>query len=78
MTIHQYNALPDDEQQLALREAVLLADREDENNTIYLFQLDSFYVEVYCHKQFAQFGKYRSFDNIEQLEPYLQNISLTL
>lgn len=70
--------MSDEEQQLALREAVLIADREDEENTIYLFQLENFYVEVYCHKRYPQFGKYVSFDTTEGLEPYLENIKLEL
>ena len=76
MTLYQFNSLPEREQEIAMKEAVLLADREAGEYTIYLFQLNNFYVEVYCHLYDLNLSYYRSFNSVEQLEPYLENIPL--
>jgi hypothetical protein len=64
------------EQQEAIWDGVLVADREDEEHKILLYQIDSFYVEVYYHKEYNVIRKYRSFASTEQLEPYLRKIDL--
>jgi hypothetical protein len=76
MTLNQFEALSVEEQQTALLGAVLLADREVGRYTVYLFGLDSFYVEVYCHKDDPFLGRYRSFDELDELEPYLEKIEI--
>lgn len=40
------------EQAEAIWDAVLLGDREDEEHKILLYQIDSFYVEVFYHKEY--------------------------
>ena len=75
MTLSQFHHLPIDEQQLALKEAVLLADRELGQYSVYLFQLADFYIEVFCHKNDPSIGKFVAFCSIDGLEPCLEKIS---
>jgi hypothetical protein len=47
MTLYQFNALNEIEQAEAVWDGVFVGDREDEEHRILLYQIDSFYVEVY-------------------------------
>lgn len=75
MTLYQFNSLDEMEQQEAIWEGVHIADREYDEHKILLYQIDAFYVEVYYHKEHNVIRHYRSFANVEQLEPYLAEIN---
>lgn len=47
MTLYQFLAMDEMEQQEAIWEGVHIADREDEEHRILLYQIDSFYVEYF-------------------------------
>jgi hypothetical protein len=49
MTLYQFLAMDEMEQQEAIWEGVLIADRQDEEHRILLYQIDGFYVEVFYH-----------------------------
>ena len=51
MTIYEFKALSDFEQAEVVWNCTLLAHREDGFFRILLYQVDSFYVEVYYHKE---------------------------
>lgn len=70
MTLYQFNALDEMEEQEAIWEGVQIAEREDEEHKISLYQIDSFYVEVFYHRIYNVIRKYRSFAAIDQLAPY--------
>lgn len=76
MTLYQFNQLDEMEQQEAIWEGVLIADREDGEHKILLYQIDSFYVEVFYHQEYNVIRRYRSFSSTEQLAPYLEKIKL--
>jgi hypothetical protein len=76
MTLYDFNLLSEREKDIALKEAVMLADREETNHTIYLYQLFSFYVEVHFHKGDPSLSFLRSFSSVDQLEPYLNSIKI--
>ena len=76
MTLYEFNGLDEMEQAEAVWDGVFVADREDEEHRILLYQVDSFYVEVYFHKVFQVIRKYKSFSSTEQLQPYLNQIDL--
>jgi len=78
MTLYEFNALDEMEQQEAIWEGVHIADREDEEHKILLYQIDAFYVEVYYHKEYNVIRRYRSFASVEQLEPYLSQMKFEL
>jgi hypothetical protein len=56
---------------------VFVSEKEDEEYKILLYQIDSFYVEVYYHKEHNVLKRFRSFSSINQLDPYLDKIDLT-
>ncbi len=76
MTLYQFIALDEMEQQEAIWEGVHIADREDEEHKILLYQLDAFYVEVYYHKKHNVIIKYQPFSSTERLAPYLEKIKI--
>lgn len=61
MTLYEFNALDETGQQKAIWEGTLIADREDEEHKILLYQIDGFYVEVFYHKSYNVIRSYRSF-----------------
>jgi len=63
--------------QLLLKYGVYLMNRPDGAFILYLFQIDSFYVEVYFDKEEEEIGYIRTFADIEQLAPYLQAIDIS-
>jgi hypothetical protein len=56
---------------------VFLADRYTDEFTLILYGLDNFYVELYFHPQTNEMAWIKSFDNTDELEPYLQEIDLS-
>jgi hypothetical protein len=77
MTLYEFNALDEMEQAEAVWEGVFIADRQDNEHRILLYQIDSFYVEAYYHIEHNVLRRFRSFSSTTQLEPYLNQIDLT-
>lgn len=63
--------------QLLFNHGVYLAQRPAEEFTILLFQIESFYVEVYFDTEEEQIGYIRTFTSVDGLEPYLQQVDLS-
>ena len=61
---------------MATWEGVFLADREDGAFTILLYQIDSFYVEVFYDKEKNELKRFRSFLTLRLLDPYLDQIDI--
>lgn len=76
MTLYQFISLDEMEQQEAIWEGVLIADREDEEHKIFLYQIDSFYVEVFRPKEYNVVRKFVPFSSTDKLEPYLEKIKI--
>ena len=75
MTFYQFMAMTEIDQTLRALESVLIGEREDSHFRILLYQVDSFYVELFCNKH-NSIEKLRPFINPDQLEPYLDNITI--
>lgn len=77
MNIHQFRRL-NEMQQLSLTEqkGVALAERKTAYCSVYLFQIGSFYVELYQHSHFNVVTRINSFTNTTLLEPYFESISI--
>jgi hypothetical protein len=56
---------------------VYLACRPDGDFIILLFQIDSFYVEVYVDREEEEIGYIRAFSSTEFLAPYLKRIDIS-
>ena len=64
------------EQAEAVWSGVHIADREDQDHRILLYLIDSFYMEVYYHKEYNVIRRFRPFSSTEQLQPYLNQIDI--
>ena len=77
MTLEQFNKLDEDGKSNALWVNASLVDLiRKEYLTILLYQLHGFYVEVYYNYNKNQIEQFKSFNSVDQLEPYLDKISL--
>ncbi len=77
MTLYDFIALDEMEQAEAVWSGVHIADRQDEDHSILLYQIDSFYVEVYYHKELNVIRRFRPFSSTEQLQSYLDQIEVS-
>jgi hypothetical protein len=77
MTLRQFKHLSEDDQQLVLQnKAVHIASIEDSRESLELFQLDSFYIEIECVHTHMRIITVNFFDEPELLEPYLDSINI--
>ena len=76
MTLYQFLQLDEAEQAGAIWDSSFIADREDEEHKILLYQIDGFYVEVFYHKEYNVVRRYRPFSSTDELALYLNKISL--
>lgn len=78
MTLQHYNAMDQEKQRLwVLHKGVYLCARKTRDFTVFLFALDGFYIEVYFYNANDLIFLIKSFDDTDELEPYLQEINLT-
>ncbi|HEY1111961.1 MAG TPA: hypothetical protein VGE66_00310 [Chitinophagaceae bacterium] len=77
MKLSHFILLSDEDKNKALLHlGILLAKRKSADLLVFLFQLDTFYVEMTCNLQDKTVHEYQVFTNPHLLEPYLENISL--
>ena len=77
MNLSDFRVLNEMEQKEAIRESTHVGTRYDEDHVILLYQIDSFYVEVYYHREYEVIKRFRSFRSTEQLKPYLRQIDIS-
>lgn len=77
MTLYQFNVLTENEKTaIVSSKGHFVGDRKEDNFSIMLYQVRSFYVELYYNGQENKIRKLRSFSSREQLEPYLGKIDI--
>lgn len=77
MELHQFNTLSEDLQyKYLLVNGICIANRETEHNCILLFQLDSFYIELYFNQHCEQIISSRAFEDTDELSPYLEQLEI--
>ena len=77
MTLQHFNSLNEHIQyRNLLLNGVCLTDRDVDDICVLLFQLDQFYVEVFFDKHSDEILRSRSFENIDELQPYLEKINV--
>lgn len=59
-----------------LHQGMLVGKRKSPKRIIFLFQVDAFYVEMFCNLETKAVESYRVFENTDLLEPYLAEIPL--
>lgn len=78
MTLTQFNKLSTEEQQKAvLINGVFLGERRDPPLRMMLYDLGSFYVEVFFLSRYNKVAWFNGFKSTKKLEPYLQKIDLS-
>ena len=78
MTLDQFTDLTETRQaETLLERGIFLADRLYKNFSIFLYQLDNFYVEVYHNLRFDVMQGMRCFEDEEALQPYLESIDIS-
>ena len=78
MTLQHFNALNQEKQRWwVLERGVYLCNRKTRDFTVFLFQLDGFYIEIYFYNADDTVFLIKSFDDMDSLEPYLTQINLT-
>jgi hypothetical protein len=78
-TRYEFNSLNDDDEKLAavLYNGEYVAMRDVDDVKITLYQLPTFYVEIYCGEKNEKGIRFRSFSSLESLKPYLEQIDIS-
>jgi hypothetical protein len=77
MTLYEYRLLDDHQQvDMLYSQGAYLAKRRCGHLRVILYQLDSFYIEVYYSKYRTVIQTLKSFHSVEHLGPYLELIDL--
>jgi hypothetical protein len=78
MKLYDFKFLDDKSQaEVLFNYGVLIAERLYKDLVIQLYQINSFYVEVYYNSIFKMVQGINSFDNLTRLEPYLSSIDIS-
>jgi hypothetical protein len=78
MTLDEFTLLNEPAQAKTLLErGIFLTNRLYKNFSIILYQLDSFYVEVYHNIRFDIMQGMRCFEDDDTLQPYLESIDIS-
>jgi hypothetical protein len=77
MKLSDFILLNEDQKKLAvLHDGILVAKRIIPNYMVFLFQLESYYVETFCNRQNKAVEEFRVFDSVKPLNPYLEAIPI--
>ena len=78
MTLRYYNGLDEVEQHAVLCEnGVDIGERVDGEYKIILYQIFSFYVELFYHPKYHVLKRLRSFSHIDCLDAYIKQVDLS-
>jgi hypothetical protein len=78
MTLDLFNALDDISREIEMKRAVRLSGRNKGNYLLLLYQLHSFYLEIHYNKLRHKVTGIEAFDDMARLDPYLEEIEITL
>lgn len=76
MTLAQFECLAIEKRLKVVVDGICVASREESGCRVLLFQLDSFYVEVFYNEHYDFISHLHAFDGLDCLTPYLEKISL--
>ena len=78
MTLEAFTLLDEKEQaQVLIDKGVFIAERIYRDFSIFLYQVDHFYVEIYHNLRYNVIQGMESFEDEEMLQPYLESIDLS-
>ena len=77
MTKYEFQLLPEQEQiNILYQQGVYIGKRKESFSIILLYQLESFYVEVFYRKYRSHVKNLHCFESTELLDPYLEQIDV--
>jgi hypothetical protein len=77
MLMYDFQLLPEQQQiEILYRTGVYVGKRKEGISVILLYQLESFYVEVFYIKYRSHVMQLHCFDSTELLDPYLEQIDV--
>lgn len=78
MTFQQFVSLPKDMQRKVVKHCgVFLFGRTGVGVNVLLYQVESYYVEIYFNEKMSEATHIRSFDDTRFLEPYLRMVDVS-
>lgn len=77
MTLYEFNALDEMGKLQTVGKGTLLDFRKDDVYDINLYQISSFYVEEYIHREDKSQHTFKSFSNPELLDIYINRVDIT-
>jgi hypothetical protein len=78
MTFEQFRSLPKDMQRNVVKHyGVFLFGRTGVGVNVMLYQVESFYVEIYFDEKMSEATRIRSFEDTRHLEPYLRMVDVS-
>jgi hypothetical protein len=77
LTIDEYNALAEDEKAGAIIRGNFLVDREENGLIVQLYSVGKFYGELYYDPLANEILRFRAFEGVQQLTPYLAHINIS-
>jgi hypothetical protein len=78
MLLHQFKYEEKSrKKQMVFENGVYLANRFFQGFQVILFQINSFYVEVFFDVEEEEIGYMRAFSRTDDLQPYLKNIDIS-
>jgi hypothetical protein len=78
MILYDFDSLDEHGKAEAIWQETFLADREENGLILQLYSVDTFYVEVAYDNRAGRILRFRSFNNTQQLVPYLAHIKFNL
>jgi hypothetical protein len=66
----------EEKKEAVLHEGVLIGKRKEPASVVFLFQIQSFYVEACFHPESKQIEEFRMFYRTRLLQPYLDSIHI--
>ncbi len=77
MTLYEFHLLEEMQQvDLLYEEGIYLGKRKKKNQSVVLYQIGDFYVEVYYNKYRYLIDEVRYFHSTDLLQPYLEQIDV--
>lgn len=78
MKLNEFNRMDKDSQAQTLKDyGVLIEERLEKEDQVLVYQMQSFYAEVYYHKGYKIIKKLRSFTNAESVFPYVKSVDIS-
>jgi hypothetical protein len=77
MTLKDFVYLDEIQQKEAISDGTHIATRYDEYHSIFLYQIEGFYVEVFYHREQNMIRRFKPFKSVERLRPYLRQIDIS-